>query len=285
MPGESMRLTNKLNLPQPIFDAIKNDTYDRGEADISVTTLLQPPRKVELDRQHEAEREEDASDRIFSLLGQVMHGILERSSTTGEAENRHYMTCLGWRVSGQIDRVIDGVIEDYKFVTVYKVRDGVDPDYEKQVNLYAELLRSNGADIRGGRLHAILRDWSKREARFDLQYPQTQIVTQEILIWPREQAVQFLEERIRLHQAARQQLPECSSEERWATTTLWAVMKKGNVRATKLYKTEQEAQTHASAATNFYVEKRPGENKRCADYCSASKFCSQYQSTLKKEPS
>lgn len=283
MPGESMRLTNRLNLPAPIVAAVRNDRYDSGGADISITTLLQPPRKVVLERQHSNELEEDVMDRIWSLVGQVMHGILERASPSGETEKRYFMKMRDWKVSGQIDRIEDGILQDYKFVTVYKVRDGVDPDYEAQMNCYAELLRRNGIEVRRLELVAILRDWSKMEARREPTYPQQQVLIQNVRLWTSAECTKFLEDRVDAHQAARLLLPECTPEERWERPTKWAVMKKGGVRAVKLHFIEKNAQEHAATATNLSVEVRPGDSVRCAAYCSAAPFCDQYQKNLKKE--
>ena len=72
-----MRITNNLGLPQPIVDAVSNDDYTRGIANISATGLLAPPRQAALLEAHGADLEEDASDRIFSLFGKAIHGILE----------------------------------------------------------------------------------------------------------------------------------------------------------------------------------------------------------------
>ncbi len=72
-----MRLTNLLSLPQPIVDAVANDDYSRGNADISVTSLISPPRQVALLGQHYDELTEDVSDRIYSLFGKAIHKIIE----------------------------------------------------------------------------------------------------------------------------------------------------------------------------------------------------------------
>src|SRR3990167_5596923 len=50
--GCFMKLTNKQGLPQPLVEAVRNDSYGRGDADISVTQLLAPPRKVALIHEH-----------------------------------------------------------------------------------------------------------------------------------------------------------------------------------------------------------------------------------------
>jgi hypothetical protein len=70
-------LTNRLGLPQAVVDAVANDPYTRGDSDISVTQLIQPPYQRKL--RQEVEIVEDASDKIWSMVGQIGHGILERA--------------------------------------------------------------------------------------------------------------------------------------------------------------------------------------------------------------
>lgn len=80
----SMRtITNDAELPVPMFNALAHDGYVGG-GDISSTRLIAPPRIVTLRKFHENEITEDASDRIWSLLGQSTHAILERSVKPGQ---------------------------------------------------------------------------------------------------------------------------------------------------------------------------------------------------------
>jgi hypothetical protein len=103
-----MRLTNKLGLPSAIVAALENDTYSRGECDLSVTQLIAPPRQVELRRRHEAELEEDVADRIWILLGKSIHEILEKAAPYGSAitEERLFMEIDGWVISGAFDSLV-----------------------------------------------------------------------------------------------------------------------------------------------------------------------------------
>jgi hypothetical protein len=275
-----VKITNKTGLPEPIVDAIRNDTYSSGDADISITALLQPPRKIALERQYADQLEEDASDRIWSLLGQVIHGILERSGSSGTREKRYSMKVSDWTVSGQIDRYFEGTLQDYKFVTVYKVKEGVDPDYEAQLNGYAELLRQQGAPVKKLELVAILRDWSKLAARREPEtYPQSQVLVQDVPLWPPGKVEAFLNGRVLLHRQARTYLPDCTPAERWAKPTQFAVMKKGQPRAVRLYSQDEEslALARAASAPDLSVQVRRGENTRCENYCSVAPFCSQFQ--------
>jgi hypothetical protein len=273
------KITNRMGIPQPLVDAVANDGYSKGDADISATGLLRPPRIAVLEKQYADDITEDASDRIWSLMGQVVHGILERADTTGVAERRLSIQVEGWTVSGQMDRYINGELEDYKVVTAYKFKDGSVPEeYEQQLNIYAVILRESGFPVTKAKIVGILRDWSKLEARRDPEYPQAQIVIRELSLWPPEVAKRFLRERVVLHQQARVQLPACTDEERWARPSKWALMKKGGVRAVKLYDNEADAVAHAATDPKLLsVEPRPGENVRCENYCAVSRMCSQFQ--------
>lgn len=105
-----MILTNALDLPAAIVNAVANDPYDRGNADLSVSQLIAPPRKVELERLHADELTEDVSDRIWSLIGQSVHEILRRAETDALTEVRLFIEMNDangkpWRISGQFDRL------------------------------------------------------------------------------------------------------------------------------------------------------------------------------------
>jgi len=275
-----MKLTNRLNLPQPLYDAVKNDPYDRGDADISVTSLIAPPRLVTLREQHKDEIEEDCSDRIYSLLGQLVHGLLERAgSDSGVVERRLFMDVEGWKVSGATDVYYpeQGLIQDYKLTTCYKFKGGGVPrEHEEQLNCLAALHRHQGFPVNRLEIVGILRDWSKSDAKRDPNYPQFQVVVREAPLWSPEKALAFIRERVILHKQARVSLPRCSAEDRWQRASVYAVMKKGRKTALKLYPTRYEAEQHAKLDNEFYVEDRPGESIRCAGYCPVAQFCTQF---------
>ena len=74
-----MKITNKLNLPPAIYNAVCNDTYDTHENVYSATTLLKDPCEIILINRHAAEIEEDASESLYALLGSALHEVLERA--------------------------------------------------------------------------------------------------------------------------------------------------------------------------------------------------------------
>jgi hypothetical protein len=282
-----MKLTNNLGLPEPLVNAVANDGYDRGDADISVTSLLSPPRQSALKTAFYEQIEEDASDRIWSLLGQAIHTILERAATVGVAERRLSIVVEGWKVSGGMDLYhSNGVLEDYKVTTVWKFKNNEVPnEFVQQLNCYAEILRQNGERVTKLRVVGILRDWSKMEAVRDPGYPQAQVITRDVPLWPMEQAQAFLKERVLAHRAARFELPECTSEERWQRPDIFAVMRAGGKRSLKNYTSAADASAHVASQGGLYVQTRPGASIRCSQYCSVNKFCSQYQKTLEQEAS
>ncbi len=281
-----MKLTNKMGLPQAIVNAVNNDSYSGGGADFSVTTLLSPPRQVVLKGVHADSLVEDASDRIWSLMGQSVHVILERAANTGFVERRLTVSVDGVSVSGGMDAYYPSaaLLQDYKVTSAWKLMgNGVPAEWEEQLNSYAELLRKNGDPIESLQVVAILRDWSKMEAKRNPDYPQCQVATVQVPLWAPEKAKVFLRNRVRLHLLARTQLPECSSVERWERPTKYAVMKKGAKRALKLYDTFKGAMAHAAKEIGLSVEKRSGESVRCQYYCIASSVCEQFKQTQKKE--
>lgn len=275
-----MKTTNKLDLPQPIVDAVKNDDYDKGDAHISITGLIAPARIRVLEKLYKDKLVEDVGDRIWVLLGQVMHGILERSKTKhGIHEKRWTMLVDGVRISGQLDAYYqNGLIQDYKLVSLYSVKDGVKPEYEEQLNCYAALLRYNDLPVTKLELVCILRDWSKGKARQDETIPQQQVIKLEVPMWSQDKAMEFIQDRVKAHKQASKVLPDCTPEERWAVPDKWAVMPKKNAaRSLRNYESKEAAEEHSSQVKGSFVEIRKGANNRCDAYCRVAEWCTQYK--------
>jgi len=283
-----MKFTNKLGLPQAIVNAVCNDPYNCGDSDITVTGLIAPPRQKALISLHGDEIVEDASDRIFCLYGSLIHELLERAGGTDLKEMRLFTERNGWKISGAFDSMTieSGVLRDYKFTTLYSVRDGYKDEWEQQLNLLALLCRENWLAVKKIQIVALLRDWSQGDAKRNPDHPQTPVVVVDIPLWDEAKAEAYLFERVKLHQEARAgELPLCSDLERWKAGDKWALMKKGGKKAKKLYMSEAEAGSAcADAGAGHYVEPRKGEAKRCAGYCSVAQFCSQWQEELAKAP-
>jgi len=208
------QLTNRLGLPEPLVRAVSRDPYNPGDCDISVIRLVAPARKVALEYLHRDEIVEDAADRIFALLGQIGHLILERAADENIREKRYFATVLGWKVSGQVDLIPDGII-DYKLTSIYAVKDGLKPEWLHQVNLLAYLCAQNGVTVTKGQIIVIFRDWFLSKSRRDPAYPQSQVQVLDVPIWTADQQRVFILERVDAHQQARKTLPDCTTEETW----------------------------------------------------------------------
>lgn len=275
-----MKLTNRMRLPEAIVRAVSNDSYTKGDADVSVTELLMPAWMRQLKLRHADELTEDVSERIWSLLGTAVHVIIERASDQDDvlSEVTLYTEAEGWKVKGQADHVTLSKAEllDYKVTTAWKVLGGRPPlEWVQQTNVYRYMLKQEkGIEVNSISVLAILRDWSKREAARREDYPQVQVVRLDIPVWSDEEAAEFIRERVRHHQQAE---PEpCTDVEVWAKPPKYAVMVKGRKTALRLFDTRFEADALANRTPNAYVEARPGEAVRCKDYCAVAPFCSKW---------
>jgi len=275
-----MNLTNKLRLPEPIVRAIANDSYTKGDADISVTELLNPPQLRALRIANADLITEDASDRIWSLLGQSVHTIIERAGSADNELSEVTLTTTyeGWKIKGTFDHVslADAALSDFKVTSAWKVRNGGVPfEWEAQTNIYRRMLqREKNLTINSIAIFAILRDWSKPEAARNPDYPQAQAVRLDVPLWSADKTDAFITERVLLHQAI---LPApCSESDIWATPTRYAVVKKGQTRATKLFDHLVDAVDLAESIPGATIMQRPGVARRCQDYCPVSQFCPQW---------
>jgi hypothetical protein len=289
-----MRITNKYSLPAPLVNAV---TATRHEPDddpnsIRVSGIIQPVQLRALMKRHEDQLEEDAADRIFSLMGTLLHDVLEKSAqsfdhcTTEEALSTEI---LGWKVTGHYDLtefILDGEwLTDWKLTSVYAMKDkDLKSEWDAQVNIYAHLLRLSGKIVSKAQIVAIGRDWSRSRASRESDYPQRQVIVKPVPLWSSEAVNAYLHERVALHQRADREgvWPECTEEERWARPAKWAIMKKGNKKATKLCDDQSEANRWInnniadSHAHLYQLEHRPGSSTRCESYCPVSEHCEQW---------
>ncbi|MCP4700703.1 MAG: hypothetical protein GY862_28190 [Gammaproteobacteria bacterium] len=286
-----MEITNKLCLPDSIARAVMNDPYTNGGADISVTSLIGPARKRRLEIDHVNELSVDVADRLWSLYGQIVHGILERADIGEDeiiTERRLFIERHGWNLSGQFDRLVlksSTVLQDYKFTSVYQIADGVKPEHEAQANIYKLMLEEHGYQVDGMEIVAVLRDWSKPRAVNDNGYPQKPVVVLDVPVWPGEKIETFITERLMVHGQAQTELPVCTSEERWERNSVWKVKKDGNktaVRGNAAHPDEISAQLaatdlEATTGKKHNIEFHQGNSIRCAMYCEASPFCDFWQ--------
>ncbi|MBW1996393.1 MAG: hypothetical protein JRJ29_00370 [Deltaproteobacteria bacterium] len=293
-----MKLRNTHRLPTALVAAVTNDPYNAGECDFTTSTLILPPQIYQLRLRYWDQIEEDAMDRIWSLLGQAIHHILERGAKDSAIfkgknylfEQRVFFQVDNRVVSTQIDHWVDGTLFDYKVTSVWSVIDGPKPEWTAQLNIGAYGLRvTHNLETTALKNVCILRDWSMNRAKRGQGYPPNQVKTVSNKLWTMEEQYDFISRRIALHEAAGEvsdeelaELFPCSFEERWAKPTTYAVMKKGRKTALRVFASKEEAENFFLAngglkSDVLRIEVRPGEQTRCEKYCSVAPFCHQFK--------
>jgi len=288
-----MKITNKHNLPTPYVNCIINDPYSH-DGDISMTTLIKPPRIVQLTLRHFNDIERDVMDYWKITLGNAFHLLMEREAiVNGFTEERVKAKILDLWVSGQIDMYYadDASIVDIKTTSLWSIIYGGKSDWEKQLNGYAYLMRDVGFPVDKLQIFYCLTDWSKTQQKRINGCPKNPLGLFDIPLWPEEKQLQYLEERVKLHQECRDlpdnELPFCTPEERWERPSAWAVKKGENKRALRVLDTEEEAQKWIEKYTGkdgdkLWIEHRLGQSPRCENYCDVKYFCNQYEEMMTK---
>ena len=291
-----MKLTNKHNIPQTFVNVLERPTYNKGKANLSVTQLINSPKIVALTKKFEEELEQDVSDMVWSIFGSAVHQVLEHGKDENHIVEERLSTEIdGYRISGAIDLQIrkDNFIEirDYKTVSAWAVMNEK-IDWERQLNIYAWLVEKvKNIPVASVGIVAIIRDWSRREAARNEDYPQAPIREIPIRLWRIGEREAYVRERIHAHADVEfaletdGDLAPCTPEEMWEKPTVWAVKKLGGARAKSVHSTHQEAlEALAKAGRDYEIEVRPGSRTRCETFCPVNTYCQQwrdYQENLK----
>ena len=273
-----MKITNNHNLPEAIVQAVSSDERIPKENYISATRLIDSPLQQQLLLKHYKDITADASGMLWSLLGRSVHFILEtadeaREDTNYITEQRWDEEVDGWTVSGMSDVYNNGVIEDWKVTSVWSFLNGVKPEWEKQLNVYAWLWRKKGYKVHGLKINAILRDHQAGKAKSSPDYPDIPFISIDVPLWSEDTQLRYIAQRVAVHKLPAQ---ECTPEEKWQKETVYAVMKVGKKSAVKLYNTKPEADSHIIRDPKpgpLYIETREGSCVKCEGYCSVKEFC------------
>lgn len=288
-------ITNKHNLPQTLVNLAESRDYSRGNSHRSITQLIDAPQISVLRMINENRISEDVVDTFWANLGSALHHITEKGADDKHlVEERLFVDVEDWTISGAIDvqRLEDDnsiTIMDYKFTSVWAVKNPK-LDWERQLNCYAYLVEANKkVKIKELQIICFLRDWNRNNAKRDINYPQQQIVVVPIKLWDFEERSKYVADRVRTHQEALQDymngkdMAECTFEEMWKREDTYAVKKKKNKRALKVFEIETDAKEFAKEKGEEYeIEFREGVAVRCEDnYCKVNQWCPQYQQVLK----
>ena len=268
-------------IPEVIYQAMLNDPYSPGDSDITVTRLIDSPRIRMLTKRHAEEIREPASGRLWSLLGQAMHVILQRADHDNTLkEERLIVDFDGVRLGGQFDYYHDGHLVDFKITSAwsYVFEDGKPKrEHVAQLNVLAELLRQHGFPVTRLSNTLIFRDWMESK-RDENRYPPAPSVGVLVPLWTSDVTRKYIAERLAVHTAAEampdEGLPECSDQERWTKPPTFAVMKDGRKSAVRVLESRESADALAEElGRNHSVEVRQGDDVRCLRYCAAWQFC------------
>lgn len=293
-----MITTNKMNMPQAFVNFVSNVRHNPSGT-LSATTLLKGDKEIVLYDRHFEELEQDAADLVWATFGSAFHLVMEKSDDEAFKEEAFSVDVDGWKVTGRVDRydMEHELLEDWKTASVWKVIKSDFKDWKTQGLTYAWLMKQSGLEVKRCRFVALLKDHSKTEAKRKSDYPQKPVFIYEFDVT--ELDLEETEQRIRAkiksvteaYKLGDDDIKPCSEEERWATETKYAVMKEGRKTALKVCDDQQSAQLYIESMTRegdpkkaagLYVQERPGESKKCQDYCPCAEFCNFYHECVKQ---
>lgn len=278
-----MKITNINNLPTPFVSAVSQEyTFEPNE--YRVTSLLKGIRETLLERRHSDEIEQDVSDMLWLVLGSAVHGIMENAQEADceIKEERLKVDFNGYLLSGQFD-LYNGeteTITDYKTASVWKIMFANYEDWKRQLLIYGYMLRKIGFNVNKGEIVAMLKDHNKRDSKFKEGYPKfpVQKVTFNFNEADFEETKEWLRQKFADIEYCEgledDDLPICTPEERYNSGDKYAVMKKGRKTALRVLNSESEAEEWMASNGGDFIENRPGEDKKCVDYCKVAPFCS-----------
>ena len=286
-----MKVTNRLHMPEAFVKAVSTTRHNEAGC-FSATTLNKGAKEIILTDRHFDEITVDAADSVWAVWGTAVHALLESQPDNNFHEESFKVPVSKSYVTGQVDSydMENGVINDWKTASVWKVQFNDFKDWRAQGLTYAWLLQQSGLEVKKCRFVALLKDHSKTKAKTDSSYPQSPVFIYEFDVTAADMEetaarilakVQEIESAYELDDDA---IEPCSAEERWADGEKWAVMKNGRKTAIKLFDNSADADAMAGEMGNaYYVEHRPAISRKCGDYCNCKDFCNFYKAMNKGE--
>ena len=278
-----MKLTNEFGAPDEIVKAIQNDPYTKDGADFSVTELIKPPQIRRLWKEHDEDISIDVRDEIWKLLGKGVHAAIEQAGGEGTKEQRFHAKHNDLTISGAIDLIgDDGLITDYKVTSAYSVQKGLKEDWERQLNLYAWLLRQNGITANKLQIVAICRDWMKsRVGKYD--YPDSMVVVLSVPLWRVGRQDDYVDQRVRVH--TQESTIPCTPEERWARGAYQVNPTHSKGGKPRSFDILQDATNYINKQKTGSYTIKDGDAKfvRCESWCEVAPFCPQWKGGAGKD--
>jgi len=311
--------TGTSNVPLSVAVFLATDHYDHDPNTISATRLLKSVRQTVLSNRV---AEEDANTELMSLfksrIGTAIHDGIEKAwlgnyqnamrllghsdeliqrvkvnATDLEPEDipiymeqRYYKDFEGKRISGKVDFVCNGRLEDFKSTSAYTwSAANKDEDYQLQGSIYRwlapEIITDNVFAIQ-----FLFTDWKPAFAASDPKYPPNPVMERIIPLLSLEETEQYVRKKLatieKLHHAADEDIPLCNDSELWRKAPVYKYFKnpaKTN-RSTKNFPNSAEAYMRLHEDGNVGIVKEvPGKVIAC-NYCNAYSVCKQKDSYL-----
>lgn len=256
-------------------------------------TIMQEAGKMATSNKEAADKLRSGANWIFSLIPIFFPEIGDRYVY----EITMQLDVGGYVISGTLDLYDKqtGILYDYKFCSTFQYTSpGNNMKWGYQTNIYAYMLQEqHGFTVTAIKVVALFRDWNKYGFIKNKDYPDRQVKEINIRLLPKEDIFRYILQRVKLHRDAEEGIvPDCTGEERWATADSFAV-KQGTVkRAIRVFDNKPAADTFIIENKNAYeipggkgklwIEVRPGESRRCKEYCPVAQFCEQRKRELEK---
>jgi len=279
------RITNIHNLPEELVRAVTPRPRKRPN-DVYLTEATGWTDLVfYLRRNYDDQIVEDASDRLYALLGSAVHYIIEpHAGKDALAEERMEIPLLGFNLVMRPDLWRDGVLVDWKVTSVWSYLLGEKEDWGNQLNGYAWGFWEHGFETKKLLVQAIFRNWERRKAMYDKDYPPIGFASIEYPLVPYEETKKVITAKLMsFRRVLEGYVPEvCPDKYRWYKPDTFAVRKKGTKRALPggaKFRSREEAEAWLiqkeakQPKLKLEVDHRKGEYTRCRLYCSARMVC------------
>lgn len=290
-----MKLTNKNKVPARFFKAYKLHQYDgiRNKLEsISVSALLDAPRKRLLTIRHWEELEEDINNKRNSIIGTAIHEYLRKlDSRTYQTERRKEIEVDGLIVSGQADGY------DPTKKTIYDTKTPTDRSFKRtqlklswiqQLNCYRAIWVANGLPVDKLKIDVMLQNHDAHRVGTD-NYPETDMFTLNVPVWELKQAEKFIKERVAYHKKFEttddDELPVCTKKERLRSDDIYKIYKNENKKASfvsvdfdLVLKKKEELESLKKPNDVYRIKHFAATDHMCLR-CNVNRFCNYFKET------
>lgn len=319
-------LTNNTGLSLGMALWLASDSYDYNDdpKTISTTTLLKTPKQIILARRvPKSMQVQDVWEKSDSALGSAAHTAIENTwldpakreaalNTLGipqsvqkrivvnpegdlpkgalpvYMENRLTKVVNGWTVTGKYDLIIEGEVQDYKFLKTFAYSKGLTIDkFKMQGSIYRYLdpvkITQDSLTV-----NMFFKDWSRGQLALAQQtkkpYPPYPVLSQRIPLLSMNEIDRYCKTKLKeldtLMDAPEEDIPMCSDEDIWRTPSVFKYYKNPakTTRSTANFPTLSDAQVrYREDGMVGIVKEVKGEVKGCT-FCAAFPVCKQGQS-------